>query len=144
MSKSIEELAEQYPVGAVAVFTPEGATERDVVVVDSGPDKDGTVEVLSARQRQVIRVPLAALEELPELPPEPEGEITDWWTITDARGAELARVEAVDDPGARAAAGRHAAVVAAVRRDKGFAVRRLRASELSVPVGELRGVPRFS
>lgn len=64
--------------------------------------------------------------------------------IIDAEGAELARVEADDDPGARTAAMRHAKVCAAVRRDKGFAVRRLYTSELSVPVGELHGLPRIS
>ncbi|MCG8971838.1 hypothetical protein [Streptomyces sp. CL12-4] len=136
-------LAERFPAGSAAVYVPEGATERDVVVVNSGPDKDGTVEVLSMKQGgKALRVPLAALEELPELPPEPEGEITDWWTVTDAQGVELTRVEAEDDPRARKAAMRHAAVVAAARRDKGFAIRRLRTSELSVPVGELRGLPR--
>ncbi|MEU2969005.1 hypothetical protein ABZ687_29010 [Streptomyces ardesiacus] len=138
-------LAERFPVGSAAFFTPEGATKRDVVVVNSGPDQDGTVEVLSMKQGGApLRAPLAALEELPELPPEPEGEITDWWTITDAQGAELTRVQAEDDPRARKAAERHPAVVAAIRRDKGFAVRRLRTSELSVPVGELPGAPRFS
>ncbi|MFF3787128.1 hypothetical protein [Streptomyces sp. NPDC001933] len=139
------QLAQKYPVGSPAFFTPEGATERDVVVVNSGPDKNGTVEVLSAKQRgKALRAPLTALEELPKLPPEPAGEITDWWTITDSEGVELTRVEAEDDPRARKAAMRHAAVVAAARRDKGFAIRRLRTSELSVPVGELRGVPRIS
>ncbi|GAA2439205.1 hypothetical protein [Streptomyces glaucus] len=139
------QLAQKYPIGAAAFFTPEGATARDVVVVTSGPDQEGTVEVLSMKQGGApVRAPLTALEELPELPPEPEGEITDWWTITDAQGAELTRVQAEDDPRARKAAERHPAVVAAVRRDKGFAVRRLRTSELSVPVGELRGAPRFS
>ncbi|MFE1206382.1 hypothetical protein ACFW5V_32365 [Streptomyces sp. NPDC058762] len=138
-------LADRFPVGAGAFFTPEGATERDVVVVNSGPDQYGTVEVLSMNQGGApLRAPLAALQELPELPPEPEGEITDWWTITDAQGAELTRVQAEDDPRARKAAERHPAVVAAIRRDKGFAVRRLRTSELSVPVGELPGAPRFS
>ncbi|MFF8696309.1 hypothetical protein ACF08W_29260 [Streptomyces sp. NPDC015144] len=139
------QLAEKYPVGAAAAFTPEGATKRNVVVVNSGPDADGTVEVLSATQGgKALRAPLAALEELPELPPAPAGEPTDWWTITDAQGAELTRVKAGDDPGARKAAERHPAVVAAVRRDKGFAVRRLVTSELSTPVGKLRGLPRFS
>ncbi|MFH9250889.1 hypothetical protein ACH4LK_36320 [Streptomyces lydicus] len=62
----------------------------------------------------------------------------------DAEGAELTRVEAEDDPGAQEAAMRHAAVVAAVRRDRGFAVQQLRTSELSVPVEELRGLPRIA
>lgn len=136
---------QKHPVGAAAVFTPAGATERDVVVVNSGPDEKGTVEVLSMKQGgKPIRVLLTALEELPELPPEPDGEITDWWTITDAQGSELTRVQAEDDPRARKAAERHPAVVAAIRRDKGFAVRRLYTSELSTPVGELHGVPRIS
>ncbi|MDI3101980.1 hypothetical protein QJ054_33640 [Streptomyces sp. AN-3] len=143
--QELNALTKRFPAGAAAFFTPEGTTERDVVVVNSGPDRDGTVEVLSMNQGGApLRAPLAALEELPELPPEPEGEITDWWTITDAQGAELTRVQAEDDPRARKAAERHPAVVAAIRRDKGFAVRRLRTSELSVPVGELPGAPRFS
>ncbi|MGA5453851.1 hypothetical protein ACPCVO_45280 [Streptomyces umbrinus] len=47
-----------------------------------------------------------------------------------------------DDLGARTAAMRQASVRAAARRDRGFAVRRLRTSELSVPVGELRELHR--
>ncbi|MFI5990342.1 hypothetical protein ACIBAC_00610 [Streptomyces sp. NPDC051362] len=139
------QLAKLYPVATPAVYVPEeGEEHRDIVVVMSEPAADGTVEVHSVKRNGPVRVPLAGLQQLPPLPPEPEGEITDWWVITDAEGAELARVEAEDDPGARKAAMRHASVVAAVRRDKGFAVRRLRTSELSIPVGELHGLPHIS
>ncbi|MEV8344494.1 hypothetical protein [Streptomyces niveus] len=138
-------LAERFPVAAAAVYVPEeGEAHRDIVVVMSEPATDGTVQVHSVKHKGPVRVPLAGLRELPPLPPTPEGEITDWWVITDAEGAELARVEAKDDPGARTAAMRHASVRAAVRRDKGFAVRRLHSSELSIPVGELHGLPRIS
>jgi hypothetical protein len=138
-------LAEQFPVAAAAVYIPEeGQSHRDIVVVLSEPAADGTVEVHSVKHEGPVRVPLAQLRELPPLRPEPEGDLTDWWVITDAEGAELARVEAKDDPGARTAAMRHAKVRAAVRRDKGFAVRRLYTSELSIPVGELHGLPRIS
>lgn len=139
------QLAEQFPVAAAAVYIPEeGEAHRDIVVVMSEPAADSTVEVHSVKHEGPIRVPLARLRELPPLRPEPEGDLTDWWVITDAEGAELARVEAKDDPGARTAAMRHAKVRAAVRRDKGFAVRRLYTSELSIPIGELHGVPRIS
>ena len=139
------QLAERYPVATVAVYVPEeGEENRDIVVVTSEPSTDGTVQVHSVKQNGPIRVPLAMLRQLPPLPPEPEGEITGWWVITDVEGVELARVEAEDDPGARKAAMRHASVVAAARRDKGFAVRRLYTSELSIPVGELHGLPRIS
>ncbi|MGY1502986.1 hypothetical protein ACW4TU_41530 [Streptomyces sp. QTS52] len=141
----ITQLAEQYPVATPAVYVPEeGNSHRDIVVVMSEPAADGTVKVHSVKHNGPVRVPMVGLRQLPALPPEPEGEITGWWTITDAEGAEIARVEAEDDPGARKAAMRHAAVAAAVRRDKGFAVRRLRTSELSVPLGELRGLPRIA
>ncbi|MFK0159074.1 hypothetical protein ACIQVK_44270 [Streptomyces sp. NPDC090493] len=139
------QLAALYPVATPAVYVPEeGEEHRDIVVVMSKPAADGTVEVHSVKHGGPVRVPLAGLRELPPLPPEPEGELTDWWVITDAEGSELARVEAEDDPGARKVAMRHGSVVAAVRRDKGFAVRRLRTSELSIPVGELHGLPRIS
>ncbi|MFI0813485.1 hypothetical protein [Streptomyces echinatus] len=139
------QLAEQFPVAAAAVYIPEeGEAHRDIVVVMSEPAEDGTVEVHSVKHEGPVRVPLAQLRKLPPPRPEPEGDLTDWWVITDAEGAELARVEAKDDPGARTAAMRHAKVRAAVRRDKGFAVRRLYTSELSIPVGVLHGVPRIS
>ncbi|MEW1761632.1 hypothetical protein AB0393_34680 [Streptomyces cyaneofuscatus] len=139
-------LAAQYPVASIAVHVTEegGEAQRDVVVVMSEPDRDGTVQVHSARHNAPLRVPLAGLQPAPELPPEPEGEITDWWTITDADGVELTRVEAADDPGARKAALRNRHVIAASHRDNGFAVRPLRTSELATPVGELRGLPRVS
>ncbi|MFD8609475.1 hypothetical protein [Streptomyces sp. NPDC059631] len=139
------QLADKFPVAAAAVYIPEeGDAHRDIVVVMSEPAADGTVEAHSAKHKGPVRVPLAQLRELPPLRPEPEGDPTDRWVITDAEGAELARVEAKDDPGARKAAMRHAKVRAAVRRDKGFAVRRLYTSELSIPVGELHDAPRIS
>ncbi|MEU5959337.1 GNAT family N-acetyltransferase [Streptomyces sp. NPDC047525] len=137
--------AVQFPAGSAVAYVPAGETKRVVVLVNSGPADDGTVEVLSIAQGgQPLCVPLANLEQLPELPPAPEGEITDWWTVVDAKGVELVRVQADDDPGARKAAMGDAAVAAACRRRNGFAVRRLRTSELSVPVGELCAPPRVS
>ncbi|MER5372549.1 hypothetical protein [Streptomyces sp. NPDC002553] len=135
----------RFPVTTPAVYVPEeGEEHRDIVVVMSEPDADSMVKAHSVKHNKPIRVPLGMLHPLPELPPEPEGELTDWWTITDAEGVELARVQADDDPGARTAAMRDATVVAACRRDKGFAVRRLRTSELSVPLGQLRALPRIA
>ncbi|MFF0698395.1 hypothetical protein ACFYU4_37895 [Streptomyces tendae] len=132
----------RFPVDTAAVYVPDPAEDyRDIVIIRSLP-AGNTVEALSARHSKIIRVALDKLQPLPELAPAPEGELTDWWTITDARGREITRVQAEDDPGARKAAEREARVRAVVRRDKGFAVRRLRSSELAVPVGELRGVPR--
>ncbi|MFJ2225633.1 hypothetical protein ACIOFY_37025 [Streptomyces anulatus] len=134
-------LAAQYPAGTVAVRLPEGdERRRDVVVVLDKPDLAGKVQVHSVAANGKVRVPLAELRPAPQLPPEPEGEITGWWSITDANGAELTRVQAESDPAARKVAMRDSKVVAACRRDKGFAVRRLRSSELSIPVGELNGV----
>jgi hypothetical protein len=135
----------KFPVATPAVYVPEeGEEHRDIVVVMSEPDTDGTVKAHSVKHNKPIRVPLAMLRPLPELPPEPEGELTDWWSVTDVEGAELARVQAEDDPRARNVAMRDATVIAACRRDKGFAVRRLRTSELSVPFGDLRGLPRIA
>ncbi|MEU3137005.1 hypothetical protein ABZ691_30080 [Streptomyces sp. NPDC006854] len=136
-------LAAQFPVGEVAVRLPDGDEKRrDVVVVLAAPDQEGKVQVHSVAANGQVRVPLTELRPAPELPPEPEGEITDWWTITDANGAELTRVQAESDPAARKAAMRDSKVVAACRRDNGFAVRPLRSSELSTPVGELHGMGR--
>ncbi|SEE83142.1 hypothetical protein SAMN05216483_6696 [Streptomyces sp. 2131.1] len=124
-------LAQKYPLGAAAVFTPEGATERDVVVVNSAPDADGTVEVLSARQNgKALRVPLAALEELPALPPAPEGDPTDYWTVTDDKGQEVTRVRAETRVGARTEVERNPQAAAVAKRLGGLFYRRLSTSEL--------------
>ncbi|MFB7403433.1 hypothetical protein ACFCZR_24975 [Streptomyces rubiginosohelvolus] len=138
-------LAARYPAGEVAVRLPEGDEKRrDVVVVLDKPDLAGKVQVHSVAANGQVRVPLTELRPGPELPPEPEGKITDWWTITDANGTELTRVKAENDPAARKAARRNPKVVAAARRDNGFAVRRLRSSELATPVGTLNGVGRIA
>ncbi|MFI6142374.1 hypothetical protein ACIBCC_29810 [Streptomyces griseus] len=138
-------LAADYPVGTGAVRLPDGdESRRDVVVVLGEPEHGGTVLVHSVAAEGQVLVPLTELRPLPKLPPEPAGEITVWWTITDANGAELTRVQAESDPAARKAAMRNPTVVAACHRDKGFAVRRLRSSELATPVGELRGVGRIA
>ncbi|RNG26436.1 hypothetical protein EEJ42_14920 [Streptomyces botrytidirepellens] len=144
-AESESETVNTFPVATAAVYVPEeGEEHRDIVVVLSEPGTDNMVKVHSVKHKKPIRVPLAGLRPLPELPPKAEGELTDWWTVTDAEGVELARVQAVDDPGARDVAMRDAKVVAACRRDKGFAVRCLRTSELSVPFGQLRGLPRIA
>ncbi|MFD5856129.1 hypothetical protein [Streptomyces chartreusis] len=123
-------LAKRYPVGSAAVFTPEGATERDVVVVNSGPDESGTVEVLSAKQGgKALRAPLAALEELP-LPPAPEGDPTDYWTVTDDKGQEVTLVRAESMEGARAEVEKDPQAAAVAKRLGGLFYRRVRTSEL--------------
>lgn len=140
-------LAAQYPVASVAAHGGEAEEFLNVVVVGSEPDQNGMVQVHSVRLKGPVRVPLAELRPAPELPPHPpqaEGEITDWWTITDINGAELTRVQAEDDPGARKVALRDKHVTRASQRDNGFAVRRLRTSELATPVGELHGRPCVS
>ncbi|MET7572033.1 hypothetical protein ABZT04_26540 [Streptomyces sp. NPDC005492] len=132
----------RFPVDTAAVYVPDPDEDyRDIVIIKSLPE-GATVEALSARHGKTIRVALDKLQPLPALPPAPEGELTDCWTITDAQGEEIARVQAQDDPAARKAAMRKGSVRAVVRREKGFAVRRLRSSELEVPVGLLRGLPR--
>ncbi|GHH22469.1 hypothetical protein [Streptomyces lanatus] len=142
----IAELAKQYPFGSGAVYMPEGATKRDVVVVNSGPEKDGTVEVLSAKQGgQPVRVPLGALQPLPEPTPEPEGEWTEWWTVMDRTGQEVARVKGGELRSLAMKAVERDPVAGPVsRREGGVGLRRLRSSELSIPVGELRGLPRVA
>ncbi|WP_399554032.1 hypothetical protein [Streptomyces anulatus] len=140
-------LAARYPVASVAAHGDAAEEFLNVVVVGSEPDQNGTVQVHSVRLKGPVRVPLAELRPAPELPPHPpqaEGEITDWWTITDVNGAELTRVQAEDDPGARKVALRNKHVTRACHRDNGFGVRRLRTSELATPVGELPGQPRVS
>ncbi|MFJ2745269.1 hypothetical protein ACIO3O_37055 [Streptomyces sp. NPDC087440] len=135
----------EFTVGSAARYdTGPTHTERDVVLVNSKPAADGTVEVLSARQGGApLRVPLAALQPIPALPPRPEGDPTDWWTVTDAQGKEIARVQASNGPEARITAIREDDAVRAVdRREGGLSTRRLVSSELDVPLGELQGLPR--
>ncbi|MET8732236.1 hypothetical protein ABZV81_34450 [Streptomyces parvus] len=72
-------LAAQYPAGTVAVRLPDGDEKRrDVVVVLAAPDQAGKVQVHSVAANGQRTVALTELRPGPELPPEPEGEITDW------------------------------------------------------------------
>jgi hypothetical protein len=124
-------LAEQFPVDTAAVYVPDPTEEyRDVVIVESGPDKDGKVAALSARHKKTIRVALDKLQPLPELPPLPAGEHTDWWAVTDKSGTEVARVQADGYDTAREAAEKVPAAREASIRDGGLSYRRLMSSEL--------------
>ncbi|QDN54053.1 hypothetical protein [Streptomyces sp. S1D4-20] len=77
--QELQALAERYPVNSTALYAPESGTYRDVVVVQSGPAEDGTVEASSARHKgKPIRVPLDKLTPLPEQPPATEGEPLPW------------------------------------------------------------------
>ncbi|MEU5748291.1 hypothetical protein ABZ804_22465 [Streptomyces sp. NPDC047726] len=142
----LAELARQFPVDSTAVYVPEeGEAHRDIVVVKSEPDADGTVDAISARHSlATIRVPLNKLQPMPEFSPAPAGEITDWWSVLDREGAEVARVQGANPAVAMHAVERHPVAGPISLKSKGVALRRLCSSELSVPVGELRGVPRFS
>ncbi|MFI8132809.1 hypothetical protein [Streptomyces diastaticus] len=137
------ELARQFPAGEMAVYQAEGEP-RDVVLVKGGPAEDGTVEVDSARHQGERRVPLAALSPLPELPPEPEGKLTDWWAVFDRTGKEIARVQAVMRVLAVEAAEEHPVAGPVHRREGGVATRRLRTSELATEVGTLTAPPRVA
>ncbi|MGX1727899.1 hypothetical protein ACWIGE_14660 [Streptomyces diastaticus] len=137
------ELARQFPAGEMAVYQAEGEP-RDVVLVKGGPAENGTVEVDSARHQSERRVPLAALSPLPELPPEPEGKLTDWWAVFDRTGKEIARVQAVMRVLAVEAAEEHPVAGPVYRREGGVATRRLRTSELATEVGTLTAPPRVA
>ncbi|MDH6629374.1 hypothetical protein M2271_007210 [Streptomyces sp. LBL] len=131
-----------------AVYVPQddkdrGTGYRDVVLLKGAPDAEGKIQAISGRYNgKVIRVPLVDLQPIPELAAAPAGDLTDWWSVTDRTGAEVARIQGADDPSARAAAERHPKAGPVSRRENGVAVRRLRTSELETPVGELRGLPR--
>ncbi|MBF4138245.1 hypothetical protein [Streptomyces albidoflavus] len=137
------ELARQFPAGEMAVCEAEGEP-RDVVLVKGGPAEDGTVEVDSARHQGERRVPLAALSPLPELPPEPEGKLTDWWAVFDRAGKEIARVQATMRVLSVEAAEAHPVAGPVYRREGGVATRRLRTSELATEVGTLTAPPRVA
>lgn len=120
-----------FTVGSALLYLPEGATERDVVLLNSDPDTDGTVEVLSVRQGgKAFRAPLASLEELPELPPAPEGDPTDYWTVTDKDGQQVTLVRAETLKGARAEVEKDPQAAAVAKRLGGLFYRRVRTSEL--------------
>ncbi|MEU6756064.1 hypothetical protein [Streptomyces sp. NPDC046685] len=129
-----------------AVYAPQddtGTGYRDVVILKGTPDADGKIQAVSGRYNgKVIRVPLVDLQPIPELPPTPAGDLTDWCSVLDRDGAEIARVQGADEPSARAAAKRHPVAGPVARRENGVAIRRLRTSELSTSIGELNGLPR--
>lgn len=138
------QLTQKYTVGSAAVFPPEG-----LVVVSSEPDDDGMVEVISPKQDgKKLRAPLAALEELPELPPMPEGEPTDYWTVTDDKGQEVTRVRAETLEGARDEVEKDPQAAAVAKRLGGLGYRRLFTSELPPEIraaveAEIAGVPSW-
>ncbi|NML55089.1 hypothetical protein HHL19_35830 [Streptomyces sp. R302] len=120
-----------FTVGSALLYVPEDGMERDVVLLNSGPDGDGTVEVLSVKQGgKPLRVPLAMLKELPELPPAPEGVPTDYWTVTDKDGQQVTLVRAETLEGARGEVEKDPQAAAVARRLGGLSYRRLRTSEL--------------
>ncbi|WP_018565331.1 hypothetical protein [Streptomyces sp. PsTaAH-124] len=83
------ELGERYPVDAVAVYElPDGS--RDVVIVNSGPNQDGTVDAISGQlNSQMIRVALDELGPLAVLPAMPLAEFTDAWAVVHGRLGHL-------------------------------------------------------
>ncbi|MGW3627608.1 hypothetical protein [Streptomyces sp. NPDC000880] len=116
-----------------AVYEPQdddGRGYRDVVVLLGRPERDGLVKALSGRYGKTIRVPLADLQPLPELPPAAPGEATDWWTVTNRAGKEVAQVEAPTAKQAQAAAERIPEARLYSRREGGLSYRRLRSSEV--------------
>ncbi|MER7952015.1 hypothetical protein ABTY59_31955 [Streptomyces sp. NPDC096079] len=120
-----------FTVGSALLYLPEDGTEQDVVLLNSGPDENGAVEVLSVKQGgKPLHVPLARLEELPELPPAPEGIPTDYWTVTDDKSQEVTVVRAETVEGARAEVEKDPQTAAVAKRLGGLSYRRLRTSEL--------------
>ncbi|MFE6639524.1 hypothetical protein ACFVFT_38580 [Streptomyces tendae] len=136
-------LAEQFPINSTAVYVPEDGA-RDVVMVKSVPDADGKADAISGRLNgQIIRVALSDLHPIPAPLSEPQGEMTQVWSVLDRDGREVARVQGGETRTAAMKVVEADPVAGPVsRREGGVGLRRLRASELSTPVGELRGLPR--
>lgn len=134
----------RFPVNTPALYVPDHSSlYRDVVIVKSLPAEDGTVDAISARHHgKTIRVMEPLLQPLPAFPDAPAGDVTDWWSVIDKSGQEIARVQADTDPQARRRALGDGAVRAVNRRENGFAVRRLFTSETVTPIGQLTGPPR--
>ncbi|MFB6629937.1 hypothetical protein ACFCWY_08585 [Streptomyces sp. NPDC056362] len=127
--------AAPFTVGSALLYLPEDGAERDVVLLNSDPDEDGTVEVLSVSQGGAeLRVPLARLEELPKLPPAAEGDPTDYWTVTDDKGQEVTLVRAETMEGARAEVEKDPQAAAVAKRLGGLFYRRVRTSELPAEI----------
>jgi len=125
-------LAERFPVDSAAVYVPNHAEPyRDVVIVKSQPDADGKVTAISGRYNgKTIRVPLASLEPLPQLPPAPEGEPTNWWTVTDKDSQQVTIVQAETLEGARDEVEKDPQTAAVAKRLGGLFYRRFRTCEL--------------
>ncbi|QFG13312.1 hypothetical protein SEA_GILGAMESH_120 [Streptomyces phage Gilgamesh] len=136
-------LAEQFPINATAVYAPKDGA-RDVVMVKSAPDADGKADAISGRLNgEMIRVALADLHPIPAPLSEPQGEMTQVWSVLDRDGREVARVQGGETRTEAMKVVEADPVAGPVsRREGGVGLRRLRSSELTTPVGELRGLPR--
>lgn len=150
-AQELHALAQQFAPQTIAVYRPEfdpnaTAKKTAVVVVYSRPDRSGDRVKVNmygiGEDPTMLLVPLRSLEPLPDLPPQAEGDPTDWWTVTDRAGNEVTRVEATNYPRARTAAQKVPAAAAVSRREGGLSYRRLRSSELELTLPELTATCR--
>lgn len=132
---SVAALGRQFPAGSTAVYVPEeGEALRDVVIVKSAPDANGTVEAISARHGlSPIRVALDKLQPMPELSPVPEGKPSGWFGIFDREGKQITQVQATGYEDARKEAEKDPKARAASRTAGGLVYRRLYTSEVTAP-----------
>ncbi|MEU6290395.1 hypothetical protein K388_05832 [Streptomyces sp. KhCrAH-43] len=135
------QLTRTHTIGTIAAYHPARAKRhQDIVAVQSRPDSDGHVKVLSGRLRRLITVALTDLRPAPPAALAP-GELTDTWAVMDQDGTWLLLVEGTTYSAARRAA-RHAAAHAPEAKSRSlrgvdFLYRRLRSSEIPVTFAEL-------
>ncbi|MEU1076523.1 MULTISPECIES: hypothetical protein [unclassified Streptomyces] len=135
------QLTRTHTIGTIAAYQPAGAKRyQDIVAVQSRPDADGNVKVLSGQFRKLITVALTDLRPAPPAALAP-GELTDTWAVMDQHGTWLLIVEGTTYSAAHRAARRAAARAPEAKarslRGVDFLYRRLRSGEIPPNFAEL-------
>lgn len=138
------QLTRTHAVGTIAAYRPASTRHhKDIVAVQSRPDADGNVEVLSSQHRRLITVALTDLLPAPPTAVAP-GELTNAWAVMDQRGTWLLIVEGDTHSAARRAAAQVPDAKARSQSTGGFLYRRLRSSEIPSTFAELHAAARRS
>lgn len=131
------QLTRTHTIGTIAAYHPARAKRhQDIVAVQSRPDTDGHVKVLSGRLRRLITVALTDLRPAPPAALAP-GELTDTWAVMDQHGTWLLIVEGTTYSAARRAAARAPEAKSRSLRGVDFLYRRLRNGEIPATFAEL-------
>ncbi|MFH0245966.1 hypothetical protein ACGRHY_26930 [Streptomyces sp. HK10] len=100
------QLTRTHTIGTIAAYQPAHAKRyQGIVTVQSRPDNDGNVKVLSGQFRKLITVALTDLRPAPPAALAP-GELTDTWAVMDEHGTWLLIVVGTTYNAARRAARR--------------------------------------